>query len=409
VTDLRIVHEDDEDPFLAKMARGEVRDPEAYVPRTHSQRVAEELAKLRARRDATELFNAEQAEKAKREMRECSRVVDGAAFLLDIPSMPAAIWGKDDQILWARGESLMVGGPQGVGKTTLAGQLLRASVGLITEVLGFPVQSFENSVGYLAMDRPQQAQRALGRMFSEEERNYIRDMIKFWRGPLPTDAAIDPDTLVRAAYELDTECLFVDSLKDAAIGLSKDEVGAGYNRARQRALTEGIQLSELHHTVKNGADGGRPNNLNGVYGSTWLTAGAGSVVMLWGEAGDEVVELLHLKQPMSDVGPFKIQHDRETGLSSVYFDEDTDLVALARRCKTSGVTLLEAARHALNVESPTPAQKQKVRRKLDRLVSEKLLTEVPGDKGRGCASRWFAAAPSNWGEPNQGWGEQDAA
>jgi hypothetical protein len=397
VSSLHLV--EDEDPFLVKLERGEIVDPaDMRVARTHAEQVAFELARLRARHEATERFNAEQAEKAKLQLRGTEKIVDGATFFLDVPSTPAAIWGRGDQILWARGEAFMIGGPQGVGKTTLAGQILRGACGLMPEVLGFPVQPFNNRVGYLAMDRPAQAQRALGRMFSAEEREFIRDIISVWRGPLFTDAAQDPDTLVRAAYEMDVECLFVDSVKDAAVGLSKDEVGAGYNRARQRALSEGIELAELHHTVKTGADGGKPNNINGVYGSTWLTAGAGSVVMLWGEPGDAVVELLHLKQPMEDVGPFKISHDRETGLSSVFHDADTDVVALARRCKSTGITLAEAATYALGIEKPSAAQKEKMRRKLDRLVTDQLLAYVPGSEGRGNPARWFAVAPRSWGD-----------
>jgi hypothetical protein len=46
--------------------------------------------------------------------------------------------------------------------------------------------------------------------------------------------------------------VFIDSLKDAAIGLSEDEVAAAYNRGRQYLLAAGRELCELHHTVKRG-------------------------------------------------------------------------------------------------------------------------------------------------------------
>ncbi len=243
------------------------------------QRLADEtereLIRLQAQHAARERFDAAQAEKAKAELAQSARVHDGATFLLDIPPTPPALWGKGDDVLWARGEAIMLVGPQGVGKTTVAGQLLRALIGLQTDVLGYPVEAVADRVGYLAMDRPEQARRALGRMFNEVERSYLSEVIRFWSGPLPTDAAIDPQTFVRIARQLESNVLFVDSMKDAAIGLSKDEVGAGYNRARQFALAEGIQMVELHHVVKNGADGKAPKNLAGVYGSTWLTSGVG--------------------------------------------------------------------------------------------------------------------------------------
>lgn len=40
--------------------------------------------------------------------------------------------------------------------------------------------------------------------------------------------------------EADADTVFVDSLKDAAIGLSEDQPGAGYNRARQGLLQPGL-------------------------------------------------------------------------------------------------------------------------------------------------------------------------
>lgn len=356
-----------------------------------------QLTQLRARRAAEKIFTAEIADAARQNAENQARIMDGASFLLDVPPTPPALWGSGDDVLHARGESLMIGGPQGVGKTTISGQLVRGHLGLDDTVLGFAVTRCEKRVGYLALDRPEQARRALGRMFTEEERDYLKEYLRFWHGPLLTDAAVDQDTLVRVAQLLECDVLFVDSLKDAAVGLSKDEVGAGYNRARQLALAEGIQLIELHHVVKNGVDGKAPRNLNGLYGSTWLTAGAGSVIMLWGEAGDEIVDLMHLKQPMNDVGPFKIQHNRTTGLSEVFHDEDTDVIALARRCMTSGLLAKEAAQCLFGVDEPTKAQLAKARRRLAGHVEKGLLHHVPaGQGGRGSADRWFAAAPADW-------------
>jgi replicative DNA helicase len=365
-----------------------------------------ELIRLRAQHAAKEQFAAEEAEKAKKAVAESARVFTGGSFLLDIPDTPPAIWGKGDDVLWAEGESLIIAGPQGVGKTTIAGQLLRGLVGLQSEVLGFPIEAAKKRVGYLAMDRPAQARRALGRMFREEERGFIDEMIRFWAGPLPTDAAVDPETFVRIARQIEAEVLFVDSMKDAAIGLSKDEVGAGYNRARQFALAEGIQIAELHHVVKNGVDGKQPKNLAGVYGSTWLTSGAGSVVMLWGEAGDPIIDLTHLKQPLNEVGPFKVRHNRETGISEVFHDEDTDVIALARGA-SAGISAHEAAACLFSAEKPSTAQVEKARRKLAKFVADGLLVEHGSGGGRGKAARWFAVAPASWSDDSddRGWGE----
>jgi len=378
-------------------------EPEVTPEQLEAKRLDEsfrfELRRLRAQAMAREAFAAEEAEKAKAALKDSIRVFDGASFLLDLPDNPPAIWGNGDDLFWAEGESLMLAGPQGVGKTTIAGQLIRGLIGLQPDVLGFPMRPVNKRVGYLAMDRPQQARRALGRMFSETERSYLEEALRFWNGPLPADAAVDPQIFVRIADQLESEALVVDSMKDVAVGLSKDEVGAGYNRARQFALAEGVQLLELHHVVKNGADGKAPNNINGIYGSTWLTSGCGSVIMLWGEPGDPIVDLRHLKQPMNELGPFKVRHNRETGISEIFHDEDTDVLALARRCPGTGLTAVEAAQCMFQVEKPTTAQVEKARRKLAKFVDDKLLTErAGGGSGPQAKSRWFPVAPASWGE-----------
>jgi hypothetical protein len=54
--------------------------------------------------------------------------VNGASFILDIPDKIPALWGVDNQVLWAEGESLMIAGPMGLGKTTMAGLLIRAQL-----------------------------------------------------------------------------------------------------------------------------------------------------------------------------------------------------------------------------------------------------------------------------------------
>ncbi|MEU4779241.1 AAA family ATPase [Micromonospora sp. NPDC023633] len=379
------------------------RQREERKARYLEEETERELIRLKARAAAQATYDEEQAVLAKAQADDAARVHDGASFLFDLPPTPPALWGKGEDILWARGEALMIAGPQGVGKTTIAGQLLRAVAGISGEVLGFPVEPCEQRVLYLAMDRPEQARRNLARMFADAEeeigRSYLAEVLRFWSGPPPTDFAADPAGLLRLAQQHGADVVFVDSLKDAAVGLSKDEVGAGYNRARQLALAEGVQIVELHHVVKSGADGGKPNNINGIYGSTWLTSGCGSVVLLWGDPGDPVIDFTHLKQPMNEVGPLRVLHNRETGLSEVFHNEDTDVMVLARRCVTDGISANEAAGRIFSTEKPTAAQVEKARRKLRELVKQGLLTEraeTGGKGGRGHGTRWFAAAPASW-------------
>jgi hypothetical protein len=54
------------------------------------------------------------------------RLVPGGTFILDTPDHVPAVWGTGEHVLWAEGETLIVAGPTGVGKTTLIGQVLFA-------------------------------------------------------------------------------------------------------------------------------------------------------------------------------------------------------------------------------------------------------------------------------------------
>lgn len=291
-------------------------------------------------------------------------MVDGAAFILDTPFDVPAVWGRKGMVAWAQGEALLIAGGSGVGKTTLAAQVVRARLGLQDEVLGLPVAHGSRRVLYLAMDRPAQARRALARLFTEGDREAIADRLRFRPGPPPADAAQETGTLLRLAQEADADTLVVDSVKDAAIGLSEDGVGAGYNRARQACLAAGIEVLELHHNVKRGTDGKDPSGLADVYGSTWLTAGAGSVIGLYGEPGAEVVKMRHLKQPVEVLGPWVLVHDHATGVTTM--QAQIDLVALARETE-GGITAREVATALAEGEKVGDSEIEAARRRLKAL------------------------------------------
>jgi replicative DNA helicase len=312
-----------------------------------------------------------------------ARLINGASFIFDIPEKVAAVWGDGDSVLWAAGEALMICGPQGVGKTTLAGQVVAARLGLIPEVLGWTVASGTRRVLYLAMDRPQQAARSLGRLMREEWRETIRERLVVWQGPPPADMASSPAMLAEMCRAADADTVVIDSVKDAAVGLAKDEIGAGYNRARQTAIAAGVEVLELHHQRKAGDGGKQPKTLSDVYGSTWIPSGAGSVLLLWGEAGDPVVELLHVKQPRNDVGPLTIIHDHETGRSRVDRENFArDLVYLTGR-QPHGMTPRAAAVALFSVPDPDRNQVEKARYRLDSYVKKGVMVCREGARGGG--------------------------
>ena len=239
----------------------------------------------------------------------------GGDFILDTPADPSPIWGEGEEVLLADGEALIIAGPQGLGKTTLAQQLLLGRAGFTeySTLLGFPIQAGQGTALYLAMDRPRQAARSFRRMVGDSWRDELNDSVRVWQGPPPQDLARLPALLARLCDQAGADTVVVDSLKDAAVGLNDDEVGAGYNRARQHAVTAGVQVIELHHIRKQQGGRAATPTIDDVYGSTWLPSGAGSVILLTGAPGDPIVNLHHIKQPAGEVGPLKIIHDHTSG------------------------------------------------------------------------------------------------
>ncbi len=291
--------------------------------------------------------------------------VSGAEFVLDTPAGIPAIWGRDNSVLWSAGEAFMLAGGQGLGKTTLALALVRELLGLGSgRLLGLPVSTDVGRVLYLAMDRPHQIARAAGRIFGEADRQVLAERLHVWRGPPTRDLAANPGTLARMVDYYRAGVVVVDSLKDAAVSLSEDRVGAQWNRARQTVLAQGCQMMELHHTKKRNplTPRGAPS-VDDVYGSTWLTSGCGSVVLLGGEPGDPIVSFRHVKQPADEVGPYRLLHDQTSGQMTV--DHAVDLVALVRASGVDGLTAKGAAQAITEKTTPSRADVEKARRKLD--------------------------------------------
>ncbi|AYR00046.1 RepA-like helicase [Mycobacterium phage Nebkiss] len=302
--------------------------------------------------------------------------VDGANWMFDADDTVVELWGSSDQILWAEGEALMICGGMGLGKSTLAGMLLRAQLGLRDTVLDLPVTPVDKPILYLAMDRPRQLRRAMRRQFSEEEKELIAGKLLIRPGPPVMDMAIDPSLLARMAEAVGAGVVYVDSLKDAVVGLSADETAANYNRARQKLLASGVEVCELHHTRKPSAEA--PGGISSVYGSTWLASGAGSVILLSGEPGDLVVKFRHAKTPANEVGPWHLLLDPERGEFAV---QKCDLLVVARGCGSEGLSADEAAKVLYDTRRPSASEKKKAERQLANLESKGLLTRVAGRGG----------------------------
>lgn len=296
--------------------------------------------------------------------------------VLDAPETVESRWGTGHQCLWPKGEPFMIVGPDGVGKTTVAQQLALALAEVLPPTfLGFDVEPAQR-VLYLACDRPAQADRSMRRMAGEDARAQLRERLVIWRGPLPFDVATEPPVLLAMARYFGCDVVIPDSLKDIAADLSREETGFGLNRAFQICVAEGVDVAALHHQRKQQNGAGKPNKLSDVYGSRWLTAGCGSVVMLWGEAGDPVVGVTHLKQPDEVVGPFQVVHDQVVGRTTVC--DHLDAYTLVMR-STNGITAAEVAA-ALFGDVERNGQ-EKARRQLNRLVADERIHRQEGARG----------------------------
>jgi hypothetical protein len=295
------------------------------------------------------------------------QLVDGGVFIHSARADVPALWGEGDDVLWSAGEPLIITGPTGVGKTTLGTCVVAGRLGFVPDVLGYPVTPGDRKTLVLAMDRPRQIQRAMARLLRRFPEDALNERLIVWEGPPPMDLARHPHLLLQLAELADADTVVIDSLKDAAVKLSDEETGQGISRAMNYCVSQGVEVLTYHHQRKHSASAqGKPKELTDVYGSHWITAGAGSIILLWGSAGDLVIELSHLKQPAGVVGPLSVGHDHEAGRSFLYDgmsegDKVMDLLA-------SGPQTAAAVASWLWGDGADRAAVMRAKRRLDRLV-----------------------------------------
>jgi len=388
---------DTRDPFAfpEESAASRAASDDSFASSNHdiSRLMDDLLARGRAQRKARTILDAEDAENASAEKLELAGAVAGGDFIHGNEAELEPIWGTPERCAWAAGEAMMLFGPQGTGKTTVAQQLMKGRLGLLDEVLGMPVATTKSRVLYVAGDRPRQAARAMRRLFPSAADNSVLDeRLVVWKGPLPGDLTRRPSLLRELAQHYGCDTIFVDSIKDVVSKLNDDEAGSMYNRAIQLCMVAGIQVCDLHHPRKaDSKNGNRPKSVDDVYGSTWLTAGHGSIISLWGKTGDLVVELSQLKMVNDEIGPFKIEHDHDRGMSHIY--ERFDLVGAL--IAEGALTAVDAAGRMFDTDAPTADQKAKARRALRALVRDEQAVEQPGvagGAGGGQAARWVPTA-----------------
>lgn len=324
-------------------------------------------ANARALRSARASEYAKQvlaAERAANKASSVDRIVDGSDFLFGDDSTEATVWGSVDTPIWASGESLMIFGPPGLGKSTLSHLLVFARLGLIPSVLNMPVHDDGGNVFYIAADRPKQIRRAMKRLALPEHLDTLKKRLIVHRGPLPVDICQTKNWLADEAERHGATTVVIDSIKDVCSKPSGDDEANGYNTARQELIARNIELIENHHNRKAGGDNRAPNTVDDVFGSRWLTGGAGSILCLWGQPGDTVAKFIHLRGPGELHLPMDVLLDKERGQITPY--DHLDLDDLVRMAGINGITVQELAGRLNGTEEPSKSQIESVRTRLKR-------------------------------------------
>lgn len=316
------------------------------------------------------------------------RLMSGGLFVAGAELGAGPLHGDGDDVLHAAGEPTLVVAGTGLGKSTYAQNYMLHRVSLRTEPwLGLPVAPLplDRSILYIAADRPRQIQRSLRRMVSTLDYPVMDEAIVFWRGPLPF--LINQDPLRLAAFvralEISTKRQFdevvLDSLKDVAVDLAKDEGGSAVAVALARLVADDRNVLVLHHERKAERVAKKaPGSIDDIYGSQFLGACAGNVIYLYGEPGAHILTLHHLKQSSDQVGPLTLRHDHTTG--RLELEASPDLLAVLRR-RPQGMTAKDACLTLYSDENPVANTIEKARRRLDRLVNDRLAWRRDGIPG----------------------------
>jgi replicative DNA helicase len=299
----------------------------------------------------------------------------GGQWILSASDRVESLWGTEREVAWPKGEAFIIVGGDGSGKTALAGNLLMRQAGIITDpLLGMQVEPRER-VLYLAQDRPEQARRSLKRLIGGVDRGPLDERLSVIDWPI---GLIDeqPEMIAQLALEHGADTVYVDSLKDVVVEPSGETSGLAVKRAYSEAISKGVEVCLLHHDRKAGQDSRRKIlKLSDVYGSRFITAGAGSVLALNGGSGDPVIDLRQLKQPDEEVGPHQVRFNFNTG--EMELSHGTDIVGLVTG-SPKGLPALDVARIIYETDKPTRSDKERARRKLQSLVDKGLIAVRKG-------------------------------
>ena len=238
--------------------------------------------------------------------------------LLDIDEV-SPIWGTPEHPWTAHGQTTLLVGPDSTGKSTLCAHYAKARIALPNwggELLGDPVKPLpeDQTVIYLAADRPIQIMEGLQRGLTEAMRSDLRRRLLIWPGPPPMglDTSAGRLWLLRKVEEVNAGLVFIDSRKDVGDVMEAREVNR-LNRLTKQLDADGVEVFIPHHNIQSADGPNLPPDLTHVFGHREVYSGTGSVLMIKGKKGAEVVKL-HQVKPIRDFHPMvEVRWDKPAG------------------------------------------------------------------------------------------------
>jgi replicative DNA helicase len=281
-----------------------------------TMRVAQDTMKARAMRRQREILGG---------MSEPMNVLDFVAAGPD--PVATCIWGVPKAggvMAWAENQGVIVAGPPGTGKSTIALQVILRRVGILEgDVLGMPVIPSEEPLVYLALDRADQIRQSIRRMVPPSSAiEAVKRLLMIDNLPPSVDLR-QVESFIGWLQGVGAKGVVMDSAKDLGFDLNDSSEGQAFNFLVQATLRAGVQIFVTHHSRKVPRGDRKPLTLNDLHGSQWVAAGAGSVIMLDGEAGPNPKRLVHVKPLTVPMSPLLLELDHETG-EVQYRDDDED-------------------------------------------------------------------------------------
>lgn len=296
---------------------GPVGDDETEI-QPDPELVRKRVVELASMEKATAIVRAQRARRQREILGGMSEPMSILDFINSGPDpTKTCLWGNPTEngtMAWAQNQGTIIAGPPGTGKSTIALQVILRRCGIVDgDVLGLPVTVAEDPTVYLALDRADQIRQSARRMLAPDLDPEVAARLQVIDAlPLGIDLR-DPVTFIEWLKDRDAGCVAMDSAKDLGFDLNDSSEGQAFNHLIQAVLRADIQVLVTHHSRKTPRGDRKPLTLNDLHGSQWVAAGAGSVIMLDGEAGPKDKRLFHVKPLTVPMAPLSIGLVHDTG------------------------------------------------------------------------------------------------